>query len=380
MKIVNVDCDFLVVPVEIPVRGTTHDYGILMVTIETDTGIRGLGFAREHDFHSLSVRHLILNDIATFLKQIGDVIDPGFVWHEASYELPRSDYRVTSGIYSRAASAVDQALWDIRGKELNQPVYRLLGGSQPEVEVYATFGLNIYTQEEETEAAKRLVKQGFKNFKLQGAHADRGRAIDVDAKRVKHLRENVGDENRIILDGRNNYSLFAAMELAKKIEPYNMSFFDEPLYAKDPLALKQLKLAVPRLPLAARSRGGNLWDNRDLIISGAIDVIGENVLDQGGFTQSIKVAHMAEAFQLPVVTGGAWHLQNAHLIAAVTNGWMVEYHALAAGVSETIFADPVTPKNGKLRLSDKPGLGLTLNDAAVKEAKERARSAEKNLK
>ena len=377
MKIVNVECDFLIVSFKIPVRETDKEYGLLVVTLETDTGLRGIGCARESEFHGLGVRQLVLNDIATFLKNSVDVLDPGYVWHEASYTL--SDHRVPTGAYARAASAIDQALWDIRGQSLGQPVYRLLGGSQPEIEIYATFGLNIYTQEEETEAAKRLLKEGFTAFKLQGAHADRGRNTKVDARRVKALRETVGDDCRIILDGRNNYPLYYAIELAKMIAPYNMAYFDEPMFAKDAWALKQLREAVPEVPLAVRSRGGNIYDMREVIAAGVIDVLGENVLDQGGFTQSIKVAHMAEMYQLPVCTGGAWHLQNAHLIAAVTNGWMLEYHALAALVSETIFENATKPKKGKFRLSDAPGLGLKLNEAAVREAKERARAAEKKM-
>jgi L-rhamnonate dehydratase len=376
MKVANVECEFLIVSMPIPVRETLIDYGILLVTVETDTGLRGTGFAREHEFHALAVRTLVQNDIATFLKNRGDISTPGMMWHEASYDLPRSDYRVPTGIASRAASAVDQAMWDIRGQELGEPVYKLLGGAQSEIGVYATFGLNIYNQEEETEAAKRLLNQGFTAFKLQGAHADRGRDISVDARRVRKLRETVGDDAKIIIDGRNNYRLYEAIALAKLIEPYDMAFFDEPVFAKDPYALLQIRKAVPGLPLAARSRSGNIWDSRELIASGAIDAMGENVLDQGGFTQSIKIAHMAEMYQLPMVTGGAWHLQNSHLIAAVTNGWMTEYHALAAGVSEAIFVDPPKPRNGKLHMSDKPGLGLKLNEDAVREARERAAFAE----
>src|SRR5262245_8528498 len=202
MKIANVECDYLLLDVPVPVRETTTEYGVLLVTLETDTGLKGYGFAREHELHSLAVRQLIVNDLTTFLKRLGDIHTPEFVWHEASFDLPRSDYRIASGITARAASAVDQALWDLRGKALGEPVYRLLGGTQPEVEIYATFGLNIYTPEEETEAARRLVKEGYKAFKLQGSEADRGRNLKVDSGRIKRLRETVGDDARIILDGR----------------------------------------------------------------------------------------------------------------------------------------------------------------------------------
>jgi L-alanine-DL-glutamate epimerase-like enolase superfamily enzyme len=378
MKVAHVTAEFLLLAAPIPVRepAATTDYGVLLVTVETDEGIKGYGLAREHDFHSFSIQQVILHDIADYLKARGDNIHPGGFAHDASFDLPGADFRFPSGMAGRAAAAVDQALWDIEGKRAGLPVYRLLGGAQPEIEIYATFGLNIYTQEEETEAARRLLAQGFTAFKLQGAARDRGRDISVDANRVRHLRETVGDGNRVILDGRNNYSLYNAIALAKAIEPYNPAFLDEPVFARDPVALKHLKQAVPRVPVAGRSRGGNIWDGRDLIASGAVDVMGQNVLDQGGYTHGIKVAHMAEMFGLPMVTGGAWHLQNAHLIAAVTNGWMTEYHSHAAYVSETIFVDPPKPRNGRLRMSDQPGLGLTLNEDAVREARDYARSKE----
>lgn len=147
--------------------------------------------------------------------------------------------------------------------------------------------------------------------------------------------------------------------------------------AKDPTAWQELRRACPRVPIAARGWGGNIWSNRDLIAHGAVDVIGSNVLDGGGYTQSIKVAHMAEMYQLPLVTGGGWHPQNAHLIAAVNNGWMTEIFVISGLMCETIFVDPPKPSKGKLRLSDKPGLGLQLNDDAVREAVARGRAAER---
>jgi len=379
MRVTRIECDFLVVPVPIPIRETLHDYGILFVTVETDNGLTGIGFAREHDYHALAERHLVLNDIASFVTSLDSVV-PGHVWHEASFDLQRSDYRGSSGIASRALSAVDQALWDVWGKHLGQPVYRLLGGAQDEIELYTTFGLNIYTQDEEEEAARQLLARGFSAFKLQGAHADRGRAVGVDIARVKRLREVLGDGPRIIIDGRNNYSLYQAIEVAKGIEPYGVAYFDEPLYARDALAMRRLKEAVPGLPLAARGRGGNIWDNRDLVVTGAVDVLGMQVLDQGGYTQSVKSAHLAETYQIPIVTGGAWHLQNAHLIAGVTNGWMTEYHAMAAAICERLFIDPLMPTGGRLVMNDRPGLGLEMDVDVVDEARERGRVLESALR
>jgi L-alanine-DL-glutamate epimerase-like enolase superfamily enzyme len=375
LKIVRVDCDFLIVSVTVPITERQVDYGMLLVTLETDTGIVGTGIAREHDFHALAVRQVILSDIGPYLKTREEDITPEKLWFDASHDLVR-DWMAPAGVVARANSAIDQALWDIRGQALGQPVYRLLGGVQPEIEMYATFGLNFYTPEEEEAAAHRLQGLGHRAFKLMGANANRGRDISIDIGRVKRLRATVGDDAQIILDGRNNYSLYEAIALTKAIEPYNMAYFDEPVWAKDADAMNRLRTAVPGVPIAARGRGGNLQDNKALVTSGAIDVMGIQVLDQGGFTQAIKVAHLAEMYQLPVVTGGGWYMHNAHLIGAVRNGWMTEYHVLAAPVCETIFQDTIQPVNGRYRISERPGLGLTLNDDAVRDAKARAKAAE----
>jgi L-alanine-DL-glutamate epimerase-like enolase superfamily enzyme len=373
MRITRIECDYLSPAITIPIRETPAHFPLILVVVETDTGARGVGFSREYGSLAAAVQHIVLDNMAPFL--IGrDPVVPDQVWHEAAFSMPGSDYRLSTGIFARAVSAVDQALWDLRGQAAGEPVYRLLGGAQPEVEIYVTFGLNIYTPEEEAEAATRLVSAGYRSFKLQGANADRGRDIQHDARRVQRLREQLGDDARIMIDGGNNYDLRQAIELARLIEPYRVAFFDEPLFAKDPLALRRLHDACPGVPLAGRSRGGNIWDNRDLLVSGVLAAIGTNVRDQGGFTQAIKVAHAAELFQLPVVTGGGWHLQNGHLIAGVTNGWMTEYHALAGAVGEALFVDPIRPSEGKLRMPSTPGLGLTLNEAAIEEAKARGRA------
>lgn len=371
MKITSVKCDFLLVPVVVPVRTEPKDFGVLLVQVETDSGVVGIGLAREHDFHALAVRQCVVNDIGPWLLTKGDRLDPGYIWREASFELAR-EYQSPHGSAARAMSAVDQALWDIRGKDLGMPVYRLLGGATDEIQIYTTFGLNFYTPEEEDEAARYFLDKGFTHFKLMGADADRGRDIQHDAERVRRLRSVVGDEAEIILDGRSVYSLYSATALAKMIEPYRLAYFDEPTYARDPHAYQKLREAVPSVPLAARSSGGNIYSNRDLVLSGAIDVLGSNVLDQGGYTHAVKMANFGEAFQLPLVTGGGWHLQNAHLIAAANNGWMTEYLTPAAGICDYIFKDAIQPVNGKLRLSDKPGLGLELDHEAVAEVAARA--------
>src|SRR5262245_35046092 len=128
MKIIKVEAKYLSVSITIPVTEKLMDRGGLLVTIETDTGTRGIGMAREHDWHCLIVRDILEHSLGPFI--IGkDPLSPEHIWNDAAWDFSRGDYRVPSGAVSRAISAADQALWDIRGQHFGQPVYRLLGGS-----------------------------------------------------------------------------------------------------------------------------------------------------------------------------------------------------------------------------------------------------------
>lgn len=111
MKIVKVEARYISVSVKIPVTDKPREVGALLVTIETDTGIRGIGIAREHDKHCRIVRGLLENILAPFIMGI-DPVSPDHLWNEAAWDLSRGDFRVPSGAVSRAISAVDQALWD----------------------------------------------------------------------------------------------------------------------------------------------------------------------------------------------------------------------------------------------------------------------------
>ena len=189
------------------------------------------------------------------------------------------------GVVARAIGAVDQALWDIKGKCLGQPIYRLLGGSSPDsVAAYTTFGFNVYS------------KKGT------------GRPGSRDGTKRTWAAE---------------------------------------------------------IPVCSGRPRAGCNCGRDLILAGAVDVMHANVLDGGGYTTCLKVAHMAEMFHLPLATGGGWYLQNGQLIAGVSNGWMTEFHLLRERIYEMIYINPPVAKNGRLPLPDKPGMGLELNQDAV---------------
>jgi L-rhamnonate dehydratase len=367
MKVSRIETSLLRVPVKIPLNERTVIQRFVLVLVHTDDGVTGIGMCRDQG--RSSIPELLTQELGPFL--IGrNPIETERIWNEAWWEMGQP-YKLRTGIVGLAMSAVDQALWDIKGKYFQQPVFRLLGGaSGSSIEAYTTFGLNVLTREELVELACQLVREGHDKLKIQAAAANRGQSITEDATRVRLVREAVGEEVKIMLDANVKYNFINALKLCKRIEPYDLTFFEDPVFVKDVHVMAELRRQTT-VPLAARARGGNIWDNRDLIAGGAVDVVQPNVVDNGGYTECLKVAHMAEMYHLPLAGGGAFHLQNAHLLAGVSNGWMVEYHLLIGQANEIIFDNPPKPKGGWLPLSEKPGLGLELNQAAVKEYTER---------
>jgi L-alanine-DL-glutamate epimerase-like enolase superfamily enzyme len=169
MKVVKVEARCLAIPIKFPFTGTPYTAGLVLAEVETDEGIVGAGIARDQE--RFAVRELVNREIGPFL--IGkDPIETEKIWNDAAWEIGMS-YKVRGGVVARAVGAVDQALWDIKGQYLNQPIYKLLGGASPgSVNAYTTFGFNVYSLEELVELARQKVREGHDKLKMQVVAAD----------------------------------------------------------------------------------------------------------------------------------------------------------------------------------------------------------------
>jgi L-alanine-DL-glutamate epimerase-like enolase superfamily enzyme len=282
--------------------------------------------------------------------------------------------RGQTGYAAHALAAIDVALWDIKGKALGQPVWRLLGGARPRVPVYATFGFGFFDREQLAAAARLWVGQGFRRLKMTvGNEALRRRDVrqlaDVireDAARVQAVREAVGPDIELFVDANCNLDLYHATRLIEMIKPCNISFFEEPLTQNDAPQMAQLRRQTG-MPLACGQNEGLMFRFRDLLLREAIDYAQPNVTISGGFTQCQKIAALAAAFNVPVANGGAWGFHNMHLQAGVANGTLVEHHYLAVELCRQIYRDLPMPADGFFTLPDTPGLGFEPDRDAIDE-------------
>jgi len=363
MRITSVQATTHDMPVYVPLLERTIHRTIVFVRVDTDEGVIGYGLTG--GIQRFGVREFINRELAPFLRD-KNPLETEALWHQMYLTYnPRSQ----TGVWSSAVSAVDIALWDIKGKHYKEPVWRLLGGAKRRVPAYITFGLLEFDREQLVEMACRFVREGHDKLKMVVA-VNNAEDPAEDAARVKAVREAVGDEVQLMIDANYLFSFSRALELAKRVEPYNITWFEEPVYGNDARLLADLRRKTV-MPIAAGQNEGSRFRHLELLLHGAVDILQPNVCYVGGYTEAVKVAAMAQAFNIPVANGGGWPHHNMHLQAAVANGWRVEFHYTMWKAGETIFESPPSPEKGWVTLTEQPGLGLEPNEDALKEYRER---------
>jgi L-alanine-DL-glutamate epimerase-like enolase superfamily enzyme len=370
MKIARVSATPLNVPLHINLAGADRKTSLAccFVEVETDTGILGHGLTSitEED-----VIAQIVDGVAGPAILGDDPLAHERVWDKLYWILmPRGQ----TGYAAHALAAIDIALWDIKGKALGQPVWRLIGGARERAPVYATFGFGFFDREQLAAAARLWVSQGFRRLKMTvGNEALRNRdkrppmdVIKEDAARVRAVREAVGPEVELYIDGNCNLDLYHAMKLAEMVKPSGIAFFEEPLTQNDALKMRELRRASG-IALACGQNEGLAFRFRDLLLHEAVDYVQPNVAITGGFTQCLRIAGLASSFNVLLANGGAWGFHNMHLQAGVANGTLVEHHYLAVELCKQIYRDLPTPADGYFTMPEKPGLGFEPNLDAIRE-------------
>lgn len=342
----------------------------VVAEIETADGLTGHGFSSiTNDEVVVSV---IRDVIAPYLKG-KDAIAREAISEDLYWRLtPRGQ----SGHAVHAISAIDCALWDIAGKRYGEPVWRLLGAARPEVRVYTTCGMDFLTRDQLTQVGRDLAKAGQRNLKMvvgagmtnlaaSGKSAEQ--ILDEDVARVRALREGAGPDAQVSIDANMGLDGYQARHLSRRIAQYDIGFFEEPLRGNDIASLADFRREAP-MPIAAGQNEGKLSRWRQMAESRAVDILQTNVCMAGGFTGGMKVAALAQAFNIPVYNAGGYANFNMHLHAGVANGGLCEWHLSAVGMGRILYTGIPELTNGdRLVLPTKPGLGFELNRDALRE-------------
>ena len=262
------------------------------------------------------------------------------------------------GLTFCAISAVDIALWDLKGKILGIPLYRLLGGNKTKIPVYASGGWTSYDDDQLVEEMKSFVSAGYETIKFK-VGVDGGQNLSWDVKRVAKVREAVGPEIGLILDANNCWDGATGARFANMVKEYHILFLEEPTFADDIPGLKRYKQGTD-LPLATGEHEYTRYGCRDLILAGAADIIQMDFTRAGGYTEGLKVAALTQAWNLKFAPHAMENI-HLHLLGAVQNGLFLERLILFEELTLMTFKDCPVPVNGYMTIPQLPGLGLELN-------------------
>jgi L-alanine-DL-glutamate epimerase-like enolase superfamily enzyme len=337
--------------VGIPVGDATREF--VTLELDTDEGIQGIGLT----FFGGPLT-LALKEAVDSLCQLVIGEDPMPV-EAISTRLRRSAGSAgPGGIFTLALSAIDIALWDIKGKALGQSVCSLLGGYRERVPTYASGALmRPFNVEYLAEAGPRLVSLGFRQMKMQlGAEPTVAREVE----RVRVMRESVGEDIDLMCDINQLWNVNQAIEIGRRVEPYHLFWLEDVVAHDDYPGLARVADALTT-PIAAGEYHYGITPFRHMLEARSIDIVMIDLLRVGGITQWRKVAGMAEAFNLPVVS----HLipeVHVHLVAAIPNGLTVEYMPW----TQRLFEETPALENGELVVPQKPGLGLEFSRDTIK--------------
>ena len=374
MKIARTAAHTLRVPYQFPLIKETQHALITFVEIETDDGLKGHAFAGYPLRFSIS--DFINREAGPAIAGM-DPLRPEAVRSTLYWKLSNKHYM---GTWSCAASLIDVALWDVRGKSLKQPIWKLMGGAREKCPVYITWGLPRYSREQLVEAAKLMIAEGHTQLKMAiAAGADPtahmyGEPTDddilEDAARIRHVRDALGDKVTLMIDANKNAKLPQAIRLAKMVEDCRLAWFEDPVLKADPRLMAKLRRETT-IPIAAGSSGTyDLAWLREYFVHEAIDIAQPNVRDIGGFTGGLYAAGLAQAFNIQLEMGGNYPHLNMHLHAGVQNGGRIEFHLGGWRIGETLFDGTPKPVRGWVTLPEAPGLGFTprsgILDLAVK--------------
>jgi L-alanine-DL-glutamate epimerase-like enolase superfamily enzyme len=265
------------------------------------------------------------------------------------------------GMFTLALSAIDIALWDIRAKALNLPMWQLLGGARERIPTYASGSLRRgLSLDQVTTAARRLVDKGFRQAKTQLAlPGDTSPAKEV--ARMRAVREAIGPEMVLMCDINQRWRPEQAIDIGHRVEEAGVGlFWLEDVTAHDDYAGLARVAAALSTPVAGGEYVWGITPFRRMIEARSVDIVMIDLIRVGGVTQWLKVAGMAEAFNLPVVSHVIPEF-HCHLVAAVPHGLTVEYMPWML----KLFQETPRLDKGEIVLPDRPGFGLAFDESMV---------------
>ncbi|MEE1612684.1 mandelate racemase/muconate lactonizing enzyme family protein [Microvirga sp. CF3016] len=351
-RITSIEPGFYRIPLPTVLTDSMHGemraFELNTVRIRDADGAEGVGYTFTVGRNGAAIDTILARELPEIMDgEEADEIER--LWHKAWWAL---HYGGRGGPTVLALSAFDMALWDLKAKRANLPLWKALGGYDPKVPCYAGgIDLELPLDKLLRQTDDNLGK-GFRAIKMKVGRAN----LFEDVERVKAMREHLGTGFPLMADANMKWSVDGAIRAARALQPFDLTWLEEPTIPDDPAGHARI-VREGGLPIAAGENLRTLWEFKLYVAGGGVTYPEPDVTNCGGVTPFMKIAHLAEAFNLPVTSHGA-HDVTVHLLAACPNRSYLEAHGFGL---ERYIAEPLTIQEGFALAPDRPGHGIAFD-------------------
>lgn len=355
-SITSVEAGHYRIPLDVALSDSTHGvmtaFELVTVRLRDADGAEGMGYTYTTGRNGAAVFATLSGDFAQLVLGLdADRIE--HLWNHVWWAL---HYGGRGGAAVLALSAVDIALWDLKARRAGLPLWKLLGGHDPDVPCYAggiDLDLDVDALLEQTEGN---LARGFRAIKMKVGRA----RMSEDVAKVAAMRRHLGDGFPLMADANMKWSVDEAIRRARAFQPYDLTWLEEPIIPDDVAGHVRI-MREGGLPVATGENFRTLWEFKQMIAAGGVSQPEPDVTNCGGVTVFMKVAHLAEAFNLPVTSHGA-HDVTVHLLAACPNRSYLEAHGFGL---DRYLANPLVLREGCALAPDRPGHGIAFDWQAL---------------
>ena len=266
------------------------------------------------------------------------------------------------GVAAYALSALDIGLWDVTGKALGKPLYKLWGAMRHRIGCYGSGGWAKYSLDDLVREAEKYAAFGCKYYKMKIHDPD----PKVNRARVEAVKRAVGPGVRLMVDVNQRLDVLSNQRQAALLEEFDLVWYEEPVLADDFQSLEEVAKSI-RIPVATGENNYTRYEFRDLIERKAARYLMPDVCRANGFSETLKIGHLAAAHGVQV-SPHVVHEISLHVVGALANGFLVEFMDWAP---PDLFEEQPECKGGRFRIPDRPGHGMSLARGAIEKYRTR---------
>lgn len=341
-----------------------HRISAAFLEIETDEGVPGLAGPVAGDVAFIigtQFRSLLIGEDPLAIEKIWD-------------KMYRHSVHGRKGPSMMAISAIDCALWDLKGRWFDAPVYKLLGGPIREtLPAYASMLGYSIEPEKAAERAREAVAQGYTAMKWfpRGGPVDGKAGIARNVELMRSLREAVGDDIDIMFDAWMSWNVPFTIANAEQLKEFNPRWIEEPVLPDFIAGYAEIRRRSP-VPTSGGEHEYTRWGIKQLLDAEACDFLQPDTYWAGGISELLKIANIASIYDIPVIPHGHSVPANVHLSAALPTLSVpyVEFLVKWNAVHQFFWKEPLVPIDGYVTVPQKPGMGMEIDEAKVESSRE----------